>query len=332
MKGLELLYKIGNKDIDIEKDLDLIINISIQDSIELKSLIIFKLKQKLNKILKNNNHQIKIIIDILYLITESTELNNKSQYIFQGILQIMDLILNKTPNKTIEYYKIIILLIKIIKQKKHTDEILIKIISKLESKEKEMIIKYILSIKPSALNNISDENFNIILSNILDTEEKELEKSYSIILFNLPYIYQKINFENIRKLIFILNNQRKKIKSPRLRNIFIKTIVEYFDKKDFFHILENYKKSYTDFSNNIFLKQLIVKRLSKEIEKDPNLLEKEEVIWILSKLSLDKYSLIRKIIYTNLLFPPFIRLNSFNTRKYLLQKSKNLVNNFKKEH
>lgn len=309
MYNLSFLYEFGK--MDIEDKNELLINISLFGTTEAKALMLYKLKNKVNQ------SNCSFFLDILSFLVETTELTNKTEYIYKYIINITENIIDLIKTNSTEYYKIIILAIKIIKiceSKIQVSNLIRKIIERIDNIDKQIVVRHMFGkLQNKITKTISEKTMNTILSIIMDEKEILIER-YKIFLNNICYIpyITKISFDNILKISRKLNNLKSKIKSLSLRKILIEIITNYFDKQEIDILLNNFET----IKNDIFLKHLLVNRLLREININPEILGDSKFISILSKLSFDKSSLIRSFLFNDEKLPLYIRVNSFKTRKY----------------
>lgn len=309
MYNLSFLYEFSK--MDIEDQNELLIKISLFGTIEAKALMLYKLKNKVNQ----NN--CSFFLDILSFLIETTELTNKTEYIYKYIINITEKIIDLIKTNSTEYYKMIILAIKIVRiceGKMQVSNLIRKIIERIDNIDKQIVVRHMFSkLQNKITKTISEKTMNTILAIIMDEKEILIER-YKIFLNNICYIpyITKISFDNILKISRRLNNLKIKIKSLNLRKILIEIITNYFDRQEIDVLLDNFET----IKNDIFLKHLFVNRLLKEININPEILGNSKAISILSKLSFDKSSLIRSFLFKNENLPLYIRVNSFKTRKY----------------
>ncbi|MFN4219510.1 MAG: hypothetical protein ACK4GJ_01135 [bacterium] len=325
MYNLGFLYEFSSKNLDIEKEKGLIFNIALWGTIEAKSLLLYKINREVVF------HNYELTIDILNTIIDSTEYNLKSENIYKYIIAILNKIVDEFFEKikigSIVYYKIIVLSIKVVKVlggKSVTRNLVRKIAEKMETVDRETFLRLVFKQIRNQINfHLSPQTINLLLDNLLNEPEKDI-LNYLVFLNNLkypPYLTQ-ISFENIIKIAKKLNNFRNKIKSTKLRGIFIEILENYFANCEIHLIIENFEKLKNDF----YLKNLFIKTLNHKINSNPSLIEEKNIEQILRKLSMDKSSLIKVKIFSNENFPLHIRLNAFNTRKYSIQRIVNYLN------
>ncbi|MCX7759001.1 MAG: hypothetical protein N2169_05270 [bacterium] len=314
MYGMNFLYELSNREIDVPKEKDLLMKIALFGNIETKSLILYKIKKNIN------TENYPVILDILNLIIDNTDYSNDTESIYKYTSQILQKIMDLITPNTPEYYKTIILsikLIKITKSKSFYNPIVNKIMAKMEESDKSIFIRHILSkIQSTSISSIPIETANTILSNILQESEnnESLLEDYKIFLHNLQYMpyLTNISIENIIKITKLLDNFKKKIKSLKIRNLLIDIIYNYFNKKDINYLIENFDKLQDD----LFAKHLLTNRIVREINENPQLIHNQKIAKTLIKLSFDENSLIRSEILSNDILPLYLRVNSFKMRKY----------------
>lgn len=319
MYTLDFLYEFGNKDLDIQNEKDTLFNIALWGSIETKSLLLYKLQKSFNF------QDYEIIIDLLNTIVDSTNYNHKSEYVYKYVIFILgkmvDEFFEKLKINSTAYYKIIILAIKIIKTvglRFGTKVLINRMAQKMEVRDREVFLRHIFKQIRNQINfAVSPQTLNLLIDNILNEPEKNI-LDYSVFLNNLkypPYLNQ-ISFENIIKMAKKLNDFKNKIKSTKLREIFIEILKNYFLTSDIQYIIDNFERIKHDF----YLTNLFVEALNYKLNTNPLLIEEKNIKKILEKLSIDKNSWIKVKIFSNENFPLHIRLNAFNTRKYSIKK------------
>ncbi|MCS7165583.1 MAG: hypothetical protein RMJ51_04860 [Candidatus Calescibacterium sp.] len=322
MSSLQLLYEISIKDIDVLKEKELFLQISTFGNIETKSLLLYKIKEKIN------SQNYPIVIDILNLISETTEFSEKTMYIYKYFLKILEKLIDFIVPSSLEYYKTIILTIKtikLIKNKIYTNSIINKILNKMEEVDRITFLRYMFSnLNP---NSISSESVNIISRSILTELEKceTISESYFRFLENLrypPYI-ANLTLENIVKIIEILSNFKKKIRSMKIRKILVDILYAYINKKEIEFLAENFEK----FRYNLFTKYLVTVRIIREVTQNPELINNSRIKKLLSHLSFDKNSLIRSHIFSSENLPLYLKVNSFKIRKYNVEALKKYLEN-----
>lgn len=321
MFDIKFLYDFSNIELDLvnnENHKNDLLRIALFGTLEAKSLLLFKIKNTLNE------YNYQIVLEAINLIIDNTKLNQTNEIIFKYCIDLTKKILSFIKPKTTEYFKIILTVIKlvnIVSNKISTNELIKLMLEKIEEIDKEIFLRHIFSkIQTKSLNYLSDKVLNLMISNILEEKESKIS-NYRLFFHNIsyaPYV-NKISLENILKITQKLNNNKQKIKSLKLREIFINIICNYFKNIDIGYLIENSNL----FQTNVFLQHLFIKKLIKEMQENPTLINEQKVKILLSKLSIKSPSLVRKTLINQEILPLYVRTNSYKVRKYNVEQIKN---------